>query len=129
MRIGIMIGAATLALAGQLVSAEARGGRIGGGVVGLRGSLPTRGAAVSPHRLTPPDTLLSNAISHRAGAAPRYTSLPGAEAVTRGMPVLAMEARPPAAASVAPVQKAVAARPWCPPERLVGSGAGFCLIN
>lgn len=126
MRTGMVICAASLAFAGLLASAEARAGR---GFLGLRGSVTPRAAIVPPHGRTSPDVILGNSISHRAGAGPRYTALPGPEPVTRGIPVLAAEAPAPASASEAPVRKAVAASPWCPAERLVGSGKGFCLIN
>lgn len=125
MRIVIMIGAATLVFVGHLVSAEARGG---GGLAGVRGAVLSRGTVVPPRLRLSPDAILSGGISHRAGTGPRYTALPGPEPITRGIPLLAVDAPATATAPVAPVQKA-AASPWCPPERLVGSGKGFCLIN
>ncbi|GJE41591.1 hypothetical protein [Methylobacterium soli] len=125
MRTLLLIGAAALALAGSGLEAAARGRGGGwGGSVSVRGYVTSRGTYVAPHTRSRPDGILSNNLSNRldrpvpAGSA-SYVSLPPPESTEVAG----------AAPGTATAEKVAKAEPWCPPGRLVGSGAGFCLIN
>jgi hypothetical protein len=131
MRTLLLIGVAALALAGSSLEAVARGRGGGwGGLVSVRGYTTARGTYVAPHTRSRPDSILSNNLSYRmdrpvpAGSA-SYVSLPPAEDAAVGA---AAVARTPASAATLP-EKITKADPWCPTGRVVGSGAGFCLIN
>ncbi|GJE59849.1 hypothetical protein [Methylobacterium trifolii] len=120
MRTLLVIGAVGLALTASI--AEARPGR------GLRGTLhgttlpvrTTEALKADASKTDAPETEPAEAPA-RVAEAPRYVSLkPG----TTGSIPGPVAASPPAPPKLAPEE-----RPRCAPERLVGTGAGFCLIN
>ena len=135
MRTLVLIGLAGLATASGILDAEARGLRLHFG--GLRAGKPVPAASIQS---IPRQVTLTPGLAVRpdlnVGARPTYVVLPSpqlrpepvearsaAEAVaTTGKP--AAEAPAPAAAKAA-----AEAAPWCQSRRIVGTGAGFCLIN
>ncbi|KAB1074413.1 hypothetical protein [Methylobacterium planeticum] len=130
MRSLLVTGTAGGLLAAALLSAEARAGR------GLR----LRGPILAQDRPAPtPErarvgvgAALPIAVPAAAGTAGVAGSGPGA-APAEASGVWPPDAAPRWAAEAAPGQGAAGrvadATPWCRPDRIAGSGVGFCLIN
>jgi hypothetical protein len=106
------------------------GGRGGGGLVSVSGYTRANGTHVAPHVRTRPDGILENNLSYRGGAyrspepalvanagptsGPRITSA-GPQAIPG----------PTTWTDTGPRLK----EPWCTSKRVVGTGAGFCMVN
>ncbi len=121
--IGSIARAATtaIALAVTLSSAEARGFRLRLGV----GSAVAETSAPAPPRAI--ERLAAAIPLPIAAAAPRVS--PGVERpepVAALTPVLVAPASERTKPSSQPVR---VSGPWCPSDRIVGAGAGFCQIN
>ena len=132
MRTLVLIGLASLALAAGASDAEARGGRFRFG--GLRGHAPVPAASIhSIAREPAPAPGLAIRPDMGGAARPTYVVLPSLphrpEAPdARSAASTTPEGKP--AETPAPVAaKATEAAPWCRSRRIVGTGAGFCLIN
>ncbi len=121
----ILLGLACLIAAAPIAPAMARGGR--GGVVAVRGYVTYRGTNVAPHVRTRPDGVAENNLSYRGG--PRQTV---SSSVIEGEP-------DPTSSTLAP-RSIPGPTTWtgsespqpkvsCNPKQLVGTGAGFCLVN
>ncbi|WP_336491434.1 hypothetical protein [Methylobacterium nigriterrae] len=133
MRTILGIGIAALALMGHPPEAEARGGR------SLRLARPSAtlhpGVATSRARLEgePAPAAQAVPLALRGSSAPAGgSSVPagGSDKPAGGSdkPAGALDERGPRPAAV-PVAAVADAAPWCPADRIVGSGAGFCLVN
>ena len=124
----ILLGLACLITAAPIAPAMARGGYIGGsGSVAVRGYVTSRGTYVAPHVRTRPDGVLENNLSYRGGSrqavgSPMINGEPGplpSAGVPRSIP----------GPTTWTGTDAVPQRASCDPKRLVGTGAGFCLVN
>jgi hypothetical protein len=140
MRTLLVIGIAGGCLAASALHAEARGGR--GGIFRLRGPIATESRPTNVSDRPRTETAARVALGFGAGfpiVGAAEGRIPGPAASDRAaMPVEAARAGPSEAesrhaaeASSAPRAsgKVADAAPWCRPERLAGSGVGFCLIN
>ena len=145
MRTLLLIGFASLALAGGAGDAEARGGRIRFGWPRTRTPVPEipRGATVS----SPAPSLAIRSRGEGDGR-PTYVVLPAPgqrpDAIEERAAGTATQARPErttASESPSPIapqtvapqtvgpKTVAAAEPWCRSRIVVGTGAGFCMIN
>ena len=127
MRTLALIALASLALAAGAFDAEARGLRLRFGVPRLREPMPAAAIHAVP-RGTAPAPGLAIRPDGSVGGRPTYVLLPSplrpAEpAEARSAAEAGAPAAKPAAETPAP------AAPWCRSRRVVGTGAGFCLIN
>lgn len=136
MRTLVLIGLAGLvAMSAAADGAEARGMRFRFG--GLRVREPVPAASIHPisrEITSTPGLAIRPEMS--VGARPTYVVLPSPlnrlePAETRsaadvGAPAVRPAAEPPAPVAV---KAAVEPAPWCRSQRVVGTGAGFCLIN
>lgn len=135
MRTLVLIGLAGLASAAGALNAEARGGRFHFGGLRIRGPVPAAAIHSIPRESAPaPGLAIRPDLS--VGARPTYVVLPSPQ--LRPEPVEARSAGEAGAPAVRPVAEtpapaaakaAAQAAPWCPSRRIVGTGAGFCLIN
>jgi hypothetical protein len=125
------LGLAILMTAAHAAPTLARGGgRGGGGLVGVRGYVTSRGTYVAPHVRTRPDGILENNLSYRGGT---YRSSEPELAPTAGTttrPLIASDGPqsipgPTTWTDTGPSPK----EPWCASKRVVGTGAGFCMVN
>jgi hypothetical protein len=134
MRTPLLIGVSAFAFVSSFLSAEALDG-YGGRWASLPGHALSRGSWVTPHYQTEPDSGHGENLSALDGSAmgsdglrgtsPRsYVPLPASE--SQDTSALPASAKPH---TVGAELKVEGAKPWCPPERIVGSGAGFCRIN
>lgn len=135
MRTLLLIGLASLALTGGATDAEARGGRIRFGWPRARTPV-----SVVSHATAPAPAFAVRA-SGGVGVRPTYVVLPPSSprpepsearsaAEGNGAPVVKASVEGPAPGPVqvpAPVRPV--AGPWCLTRKVVGTGAGFCMIN
>lgn len=117
-------------------AALARGSR-GGGYIGVRGYVTSRGTYVAPHVRTRPDGIVENNLSYRGGVprSPEPAVSEPALAATGSTPSPLLTSNGPQAipgpttwTDTGPDPK-VAKEPWCASKRVVGTGAGFCIVN
>lgn len=135
MRTLVLIGLAGLAATAVVEDAEARGLRLHFGGLRVRESVPAASIRAIPHGTAPAPGLAIRS-DRGVGARPTYVVLPSPltrpepvevrSAADAGAPALTPATEVPAAVAV---KAAVEPAPWCRSQRVVGTGAGFCLIN
>lgn len=137
MRFMVALSVAVVMIAANTEAALARGFRGGGGYVGVRGYVTSRGTYVAPHVRTRPDGIVENNLSYRGGlplSPERAVSDPALVAAGSTPGPLLTSAGPRAIpgpttwTDTGPDPK-VAKEPWCASKRVVGTGAGFCIVN
>lgn len=135
MRILVLIGLASLVSTIVADGAEARGIRLRFGGLRVREPLPAASIHPIPREIAAAPGLAIRQ-EMRVGARPTYVVLPSPlnrpdPVETRPAADVAAPAGEPAIEPPVPVAvKAVAEPvPWCRSQRVVGTGAGFCLIN
>ena len=129
MRTLVLIGLAGLASASGILDAEARGLRLHFG--GLRAGKPVPAASIQS---IPRQVTLTPGLAVRPdlnlGARPTYVVLPSPQLRPEAVEAVATTGKPAAETPAPAAAKAAAeAAPWCLSRRIVGTGAGFCLIN
>lgn len=133
MRTLALIALTGLALTAGALDAEARGLRLRFGAPRLR--QPPVAAVHAIPRGTAPAPGLAIRPDGNVGGRPTYVVLPSTlRSADPAEARPAAEAGAPAAKAVeapapAPEKAAAEAAPWCRSQRVVGTGAGFCLIN
>jgi hypothetical protein len=131
----ISLGLAILVTATFVAPTFARGGGRGGGVGGLvsvRGHYRANGTYVAPYVRTRPDGIPENNLSYRGGTYRSPEPALATTAVTTSHPLIAGDGPqsipgPTTWTDTGPSPKAK--EPWCVTNRVVGTGAGFCIIN
>lgn len=106
------------------------GGRGGGGLVSVRAYVTSRGTYVAPHVRTRPDGVLENNLSFRGANA--TSPLPSGNDLPIVPPRALIESDGLKAVPTPTTWTNTGSRPveqQCPGNRLVGTGAGFCIIN
>lgn len=134
MRAALILGLIIFTAGSSIGDAEARAGRGGGGgSIAVRGYTTSRGTYVAPHFRSRPDGFAARpAYSPRAALIVGSSAAVAAAGTVVGMNSADAVEVTASTASQLPIEvtrTAVAEVPWCAPNRIVGSGAGFCLIN
>lgn len=126
--------AAVMTLAAMPSAAEARGFRLRFGVGAAEARTPAPLPAPLPAR--PPGRMAAAGVAiafapitvPQAGPAAARLSDPRPPGAGNDAPVVVRLAGAPAVAAPA-AQPVRVAGPWCPPDRIVGAGVGFCEVN
>jgi hypothetical protein len=121
---------AVLAVAASAAPVVARGGGHSGGYVPVRGYVTSRGTYVAPHVRTRPDGIVENNLSYRRS---QYRPVERAPVVAGMPPDGPISSSEGPCVIPGPTTWTTGGEPprdsWCDPKRLVGTGAGFCMIN
>lgn len=135
MRSLLIFGLVAFITGGSVLAAEARAGRSGGsGSVSVKGYITSRGTYVAPHfRSRPSGSVPGQSFSGRVGplAVPVAAAV-GTNALTSSASSASIvsDSRASSTQSEGLVAQAdIVEVPWCAPDRIVGSGLGFCLVN
>jgi hypothetical protein len=142
MRVLLLTAASSFVVLASLAVAEARGGRVSGGLVAVRSSVRSDGTVVAAHYRTAPDGRLDNNLSYR-GKSPLRGVIPQTDKTTSsaaGAPVQTAVTGVAAEGTLAPLEAMVTPEEpsvhrhhvACPTEKMVGGTDPynvFCQIN
>jgi hypothetical protein len=123
------LGLAILMMAAQAETTLARG-RGGSGLVSVRGYVNSRGTYVPLHFRTRPNGSPEDNLFSRGGTYGSPESVLATTAVTTSHPPIASDGPQSIPGPTTWTDTGLNPKaPWCASGRIVGAGAGFCIIN